>query len=154
MRELLKGNLNKRMELSGVFDKYGVRKSYLRGKSKPDRIPTVLLKDIKDAEGNEIANHMWIQEAMLFKHLKPIKGDTFYFSAKIGTYIKGYKGERVKEEKRIAIDYRLKHFKNIRIRRNEENAKTVLMKARKKKRNKAFAKQRKRKLYGMNLLGS
>ena len=75
-----------RAPFSGTFERYGAKFGW-RGKE----IRTVLLKNIKDIDGNVVSDHLWFTETKRFQSLGELSaGDTISFEARVAAYIKGY----------------------------------------------------------------
>jgi hypothetical protein len=111
MRELLKPHVGRRMNFRGVFQKTGTKHGW---KGRIDT--TVLLTDICDPEGHEICDHIWLNETKQFKSLNLRAGDVVEFTARVDSYVKGYRGRRfdddgwmgyAEESRPVERDYRL-----------------------------------------------
>lgn len=67
---------------------------------------TILLKNIRDVESNEIvADHLWFTFSLTFQKAKISEGCTIEFDARVKDYKKGY------VNKKIGINNRKKDFK-------------------------------------------
>jgi hypothetical protein len=69
---------------------------------------TVLLKDIRDARGEMVTDHLWfnLTKGLAALNLRP--GDTVRFDARVKPYTKGYQGYRDDVYDRpVEIDYKL-----------------------------------------------
>lgn len=104
MRKELKQIEEVRTKFSGTFERFGWKKNY---KGPPTQ--TVLLKNLKDDNGNILTDHAWFNYGKNFEKIGELKeGDEIYFYARIKKYKKGY----YKND----IDYRFSHatrFKKI-----------------------------------------
>ncbi len=70
-----------------VFDKWGTRKNWHKG---PDRVPTMLITNICDTKGNEIADHLWVRDVTPFLGIQDLeKGDRLRFKGRIDNFAKG-----------------------------------------------------------------
>lgn len=90
-----------RKTFTGTFERFGWKSGY-----KGD-IPTVLLLDIKDCDGNTITDHLWFNKTKGFEKLNLVRGDIVQFNARVSEYIKGYFGYRENVYKPAEKDYRL-----------------------------------------------
>lgn len=101
MRRTL-GKLNgERKTFCGTFERSGTKPSYRSGLA----TITILLKDIRDVEGNVVCDHLWFNYTKGFQALFPLKnGDVIQFDARVTTYTKGYFGhkEEIQIEKAFA----------------------------------------------------
>lgn len=86
----------------GVVERFGTKPSF---KGYPTQ--TVLLTDVKDCNGNIVTDHIWFIKGKSFDSVKP--GDVIKFNARVGQYVKGYKGHRweLQIDNPIELDYRL-----------------------------------------------
>lgn len=85
MRKELEGKNNERINVTGVFERFGKIVSNFQGRAKT----TVLLKDIKDEEGNLLTDHLWFNLTKVFERLNLESGDIISFSARVSAYTKG-----------------------------------------------------------------
>ncbi|ABG60194.1 hypothetical protein [Cytophaga hutchinsonii] len=104
MREKLKKIKNERITVVATVSRYGTKKAY-----KGNDLPTVLLTNIKDAEGNELTDHLWINLTKGYNTLGCSLGDKIQFNARVKDYTKGYRGHREDVYKPISVDYKLSH---------------------------------------------
>jgi hypothetical protein len=103
MRKKLSKLKNQRKKFIGVFERFGIKRAY-RG---PD-LQTVLLKDIKDENGDFLCDHLWFNLTKGFKLIKLIRGDIVEFEARVKGYVKGYMGYKDDiYDKPIEYDYKL-----------------------------------------------
>jgi hypothetical protein len=103
MRKKLSELENQRKKFIGTFERFGFKRAY-RG---PD-LQTVLLKNIKDENGNYLTDHIWFNLTKGFEKLMLKKGDVVSFEARVKGYVKGYMGYRDDVYgKPIEYDYRL-----------------------------------------------
>ena len=109
MRELLKEQHGVRGVFQGQVDRFGAKRAF-RG---PDQM-TLMLKDVKDASGVIVADHLWMVVGARLQALSPQIGDEIVFEARVTEYEKGYKGYREDAYSPISIDYRLSNPTKIR----------------------------------------
>lgn len=110
MRTSLQGLDGKRVSMTAVFWKYGT----FRGRGCVAR--TILLKNIRDEQGNILADHVWINYTAGFDSVGVFRpGDVVKFTAQVSSYIKGYCGENIEGRlmNPIKWDYRLKYPRNV-----------------------------------------
>jgi len=88
---------------TGTFERFGVKNGWA-GVEK-----TVLLKDIKNKNGDIISDHLWFNFTKGFENLQLEKGDIIQFEARVKEYYKGYKGYREGIYKPIEKDYKLSY---------------------------------------------
>ena len=109
-----------RGEFCGTFVRFG-EKSGFNG---PEI--TVLLKDVRDANGKLMAGHLWFNLTKRFKELNMKPGDVISFHARVKCYVKGYHGWN--EQKRFMnpprYDYKLSH--PTKVKRKEIDGKSIL----------------------------
>lgn len=76
---------------------------------KGSTLTTVLLKDVRDMNGNIVADHLWFNLTKGFGSLVLREGITIFFDARVTLYYKGYKGyrEEVAIEKPVEMDFKL-----------------------------------------------
>lgn len=91
MREKLKNRYGKRDRFRGSFVRFGKKSGY------KDWATTVLLVNIKDAEGAELSDHLWFNYTKEFSRLccegKLTLGVIVEFNARVAVYEKGYMGD-------------------------------------------------------------
>jgi len=105
MREVLQSRNGKRGRFSGTVKSFGKKKAY-RG---PDLV-TLLLVDIRDEQGTEVADHLWFVVRKQLKALDLQPGDKIEFTARVKPYIKGYRGRRdLDDAAPVSTDYKLSH---------------------------------------------
>lgn len=93
--------------VTGKFDYLGNRKSYY-GRY----IPTALVQNIRDTDGNLLKDHLWFKNAKPFKYLK--NNTTISFKAKVTGYMKGYNNDP-NEPSKLIIEYQLTDVSNVKI---------------------------------------
>jgi hypothetical protein len=98
-----------RATFRGTFVRYGTKKGW---KGYPEK--TILLKEIKDATGKIVTDHLWFNCTVGFNKLILNEGDAVEFNARVKDYIKGYRGYREEVYKPVEVDYRLSHPTKIR----------------------------------------
>lgn len=96
-----------RHTFTGRFERFGKKRAY----KSPIPAVTVLLLDVKDAGGNIVADHLWLNYTKGFEACDLCVGDIVQFNARVRVYEKGYKGHRYENEffHPISIDYKLSH---------------------------------------------
>lgn len=104
----------KRTAFSGTFVRTGTKKGW-----GGDIELTVLLKDIKDEEGNPICRHLWFNYTKGFRKMEKEQGDmeegdVISFHARVKHYVKGYSGRREDVHSANEDDYKLSHPTRIR----------------------------------------
>ena len=107
MREKLQKREGKRLKFSGKFERFGSKTGW---KGFPEI--TVLLRDIRDSNGKEVADHLWMNYTKGFQKLGELtQGDVIEFYARVKKYVKGYRGyrEELQWERPTEIDYKLSH---------------------------------------------
>lgn len=99
MREKLKEIHQVRATFCGVVADFGTRTScgYVKHQ--------MLVRNIRDRHGNEMADHVWFLCAKWNEHLRP--GDEIEFEARVTRYWKGYHDNR-------QMDYKLSHPTKVR----------------------------------------
>ncbi len=70
---------------------------------------TVLLINIKDADGTFVCDHLWFMLTKQFDALALREGDAVQFDARVKEYEKGYRGWRDGVIAPITRDYKLSH---------------------------------------------
>lgn len=60
--------------------------------------PAVLLRNVKDQNGQLLTDHIWVNYNQAFEDLQLQEGDTIIFMARVGKYTKG-KGNRIEDYK-------------------------------------------------------
>lgn len=91
-----------RTRFSAVFERYGSKTNW---NGYP--VATVLLKDVRDASGKVLSDHVWLMETKAFKAAGPFAaGDVVSFYARVRQYIKGYVNRREYIDER-EIDFKL-----------------------------------------------
>lgn len=107
MREKLRelGN-EERYTFSGEFVRFGTKPAF-KG---PFPIKTVIFANVKDENGNLVADHIWFTCTKGFEACNLQEGDIVQFDARVGVYEKGYAGRRcIETYKPIELDYNLKY---------------------------------------------
>ena len=67
----------------GIFERLGSKNGWFGQR-------TVLLKDIKNKEGEVITDHLWFNLTKGFQKLHMREGDIIQFDARVKAYVKGY----------------------------------------------------------------
>ncbi len=86
--ELAKIN-GKRERFTGTVDSLGTKRGW-QGRT----LETVMLKDIKDASGKIVADHLWFNLTQGLRQAGCIVGVTLQFDARVEGYESGYFGHR------------------------------------------------------------
>lgn len=102
MRQALKQLNGKRRRFTGTFVRLG-KKSGWKGTT----LTTILLKEIKDAFGMIVCDHIWFNMTKEFGNLVLKEGAIIGFDARIKEYYKGYQGYREDIDKPVERDFRL-----------------------------------------------
>jgi len=103
MREQLEKQNNVRSTFTGIFERFGTKKNW---HGFPEK--TVLLKDIKDTDGNVACDHLWFNYTKQFQSINLKPSDIIKFDARVKEYEKGYVNYREYIDER-EIDYKLSH---------------------------------------------
>ena len=104
----IEGNLQK---FTGIFKCYSTKTGW---RKKPET--TILLTDIKDKNGNVIAQHQWFSLTRTLNEFGFNEDDVIEFCAQIKEYTKGYKGDGdSKFNKPIENDYKLSNPTCVRV---------------------------------------
>jgi hypothetical protein len=98
MREKLKAIEGRRARYRAVFECFHSRTSF------GYEVKSLILRDVTDAAGNPVCDHLWFRRGKQFDELQLQPGDRVEFEARAGSYLKGYGPP---EEKRL--DYCLKN---------------------------------------------
>ena len=105
MRRALKQLNGERRRFSGTFVRLG-KKSGWKGRE----LTTVLLKEIKDAYGKIVCDHLWFNLTKEFGRLVLKEGTVIAFDARVKEYYKGYQGCRDDMyDKPVEQDFKLSH---------------------------------------------
>lgn len=93
------------MRFTGIFLRFGTRTGWTgRGRAWEHR--TVLLRDIRDDEGNRVADHLWFNLNKGFAELGLLEGgERIAFNARVRS--KGYFARRNGVYKPVRKDYKL-----------------------------------------------
>ncbi len=109
MRKALKQLNGERRRFTGTFVRFGKKPGW-KGRT----LTTVLLKDIKDASGRLICDHLWFNLTKEFDNLTLTEGTTrIAFDARVKSYYKGYQGYREDVDKPVEMDFRLRTWINL-----------------------------------------
>ncbi len=74
--------------LIATFDRWGTRKNWLS--KGPDKIPTMLLVNVCDTKGNEVAGHIWVRDVTQFLEFTDVvPGERFRFKGRVDCFPKG-----------------------------------------------------------------
>lgn len=105
MRKQLEKIKGVRGTFTGTFVRLGLKRGW---KGIPD--PTVLLHNVRDANGEKVANHVWMNYTTGFDDIVLNEGDRVVFDARVKEYVKGYQGrDEWGMDGELEIDYKLSH---------------------------------------------
>lgn len=105
MRENLKNmGSEDRFVFTGVFERFGLKHGY-KGRMEA----TVLLTNVCDAAGVQVADHLWFNKTKGFSKLDLQSGDVVSFKARVSLYEKGYFGNREEVYVPYSVDYKLSY---------------------------------------------
>ena len=97
-------------EEEGKFCEYTAEFGFYAAKRGQNKVNNALFKNIRDAEGNFITDHVWIPIRLIDVFLT--KGDHVRFMGKPGTY---YKQRKNRICKKILTDYNFTDIYNMKI---------------------------------------
>jgi len=100
MRKQLEEINGIRGTFTGTFIRLGLKRGW---KGKPDT--TVLLKNVSDANGKRVTDHVWMNYTTGFDDIVLNEGDRVIFDARVKEYVKGYQGR----DGELELDYKLSH---------------------------------------------
>jgi len=112
MRINLQGCVGRRMTFTGLFWQYGAFCNR-RGAGR-----TILLRAVRDLNGKEFADHVWINYTAGFDIIGEFqRGDLVQFEATVSEYVRGYLGEKIEDRLKhpLQIDYRLKYPRKVKL---------------------------------------
>ena len=118
MRKNLAENEGVRATFTGCFVRFGIKDGWHGTDS------TVLLKDIKNAEGRVLTDHLWFNLTKAFEVLDLRVNDIIQFDARVAAYEKGYKGRRDDIYCPVSLDYKLSHPTKVKLVERSVSAKT------------------------------
>jgi hypothetical protein len=105
MREELASREGERERFTATFERFG-KKSAFKGPPKT----TLLMRDIKDARGDVMTDHLWFNLTVELAGLRLRRGDVIAFDGRSASYTKGYRGRREDiDAPAESVDYRLSH---------------------------------------------
>jgi hypothetical protein len=111
MRKELARKEGSRETFTGAFVRFGFKSAY-RGRDKP----TLLLRDVKQADGKIVTDHLWFNLTKEFERAGLSEDDVVQFDARVKRYEKGYKGWRDDVYDRpISTDYKLSHPTKVKV---------------------------------------
>lgn len=103
MREELAKINNIRTKFTGEFERLGEKNNFW-GSNK-----TILLKNIKNLDGETVTDHLWFMYTKNFQKLGKLRvGDIIEFEARVSSYEKGYINYRQFIDER-ELDYKLNY---------------------------------------------
>lgn len=103
-RKSLQKNEGIRDTFIGIFERKGTKNGWKGRKEK-----TILLKNIVNTKGKQVADHLWFNFTKGFQKVNPKPGDIIIFDGRVKEYEKGYKGYRKDVFKPVEIDYHLSY---------------------------------------------
>lgn len=104
MRKKLAKRNGERATFRGTFERFGKKSGWMGDER------TVLFKDICDASGVIVCDHLWFNFTKAFALLNLQPGDGVQFDARVKKYVKGYFGRRDDVfDKPAEVDYKLSH---------------------------------------------
>lgn len=101
MRKNLQKLNDVRIKVAAEVSRFGTKSSYGYVKE------TLCLVNLKDEEGKELCDHLWMTVGKQIKELELVVGDAIGFQARVTPYYKGYMGYRDDVDKPVELDYRL-----------------------------------------------
>lgn len=105
MRKALKQLNGERRRFSGTFCRFGEKRGW-KGRT----MTTLLLKNIKDATGKIVSDHLWFNLTREFDNLTLKEGTRIAFDARVKSYYKGYQGYHEDVyDKPVEMDFKLSH---------------------------------------------
>lgn len=107
MRQELKKINGKRSTFTAVVVREGLKRF------RHHETKTLLLRDIRDGQGNLVADHLWFNLTKGFEDACLDPGDMVCFDARVKPYTKGYKGRRDCGCGVAQLDYKLSNPTNI-----------------------------------------
>lgn len=111
VREKLRERDGLRSHFIGTFERFGTKSGY-KGRIEQ----TVLLINVKDAQGEVVTDHLWFNLTQGFATLNLQPGDEVSFDARVQPYVKGYQGRRDDVYDRpVERDYKLSFPTRVRI---------------------------------------
>jgi hypothetical protein len=116
MRKELQGICEQRKRFTATFKRFGSKTNWHGFLEE-----TILLVNVKDENGKEVADHIWFHCTKGFEAVKPLsEGDMIEFFARVKSYEKGYVNHR-KEIDDSELDYKLNNPTKIRKIENGNN---------------------------------
>lgn len=113
-RKELRKHLGVRLDVTATVERFGTKNGY-KG---PE--PTILLKNVRDAYGNTLTDHLWFKKGKSWDAARP--GCRVSFSARVDSYVKGYQGHRWDVEHTQETDYRLVYPSKVQVMQPETEA--------------------------------
>lgn len=102
MRDVLKKiGSAERHTFTGTFERFGMKRGY------KGPVETILLLEIRDADGNEVTDHLWFNLTAGFAKLDLKQGDRVKFDGRVDLYQKGYRGYRHGACQNLSTDYKI-----------------------------------------------
>lgn len=119
VREELEKIHGVRAEFRGEVAKFGTKPTW-----KGPPIQTMLLRNVCDAGGKIVTDHLWFTVYKTLAELNLEVGDEIVFEARVADYVKGYRGHREDYDlPPVETDYKLSH--PTRARKIDKTAKQV-----------------------------
>jgi len=105
MRAELEKSLGNRATFRARVERYG---------TKHGGGETILLRDVVDANGQIVADHLWLAVGVGLRRLAARAGEFIEFDATVATYVKGYRGKRDIDAPPVSLDYKLANARSLR----------------------------------------
>lgn len=96
MRDKLENRYGQRTKFYGIFERFGVKPDY----HGIGTVQTILLKDLRDANKQLVADHLWLTYTKSFQSIDLVPGAVVEFLARVKAYMKGRRDEKT-------FDYKL-----------------------------------------------
>lgn len=111
MRNELRAYEGQRMVFTGVVCRIGSRRPF-RGSRK--KLSTILLRDVKNEEGEIITDHIWLDLTPPFVVVHPRYGDIIKFTGVVESYVRGISSiHNFYNTGKMSLDYTIHHINDI-----------------------------------------
>lgn len=110
MRKTLRKIENKRCRFTAKVERFGSKKGW-GGRE----LKTILLTEIRNEEGELVADHLWINRTKTYNKANVMLGDRIGFDGRVKEYTKGYQGHREDVFKPVSLDYKISHLTNFNV---------------------------------------
>lgn len=108
MREELERREGERDLYLARIERYGTKRGVYGS------VETILLRDVTDASGEIVADHLWLTVGAGLRQLAARAGEFIEFRATASAYRKGYRGNRDIDAPAPSIDYKLANARKLR----------------------------------------